>query len=80
VESFDPAEASELLQAYSGRLAFVGGRSDELVTPDVMEASARAFPDSELRWIDECGHYPHREKRGDLVDVLAELTRPPAAS
>ena len=73
VESFDPTEASALLGAYAGPLAFVAGRNDRLVTPEMVQATARAFPRSEIRWIEQCGHYPHREKRDELVEVLTEL-------
>ncbi len=75
VDSFDAHEGSAQLQHYEGPLAFIGGRSDGLVPPRVLEASAEARPDSILRWIDACGHYPHRERCKQLVDLLAELTQ-----
>jgi pimeloyl-ACP methyl ester carboxylesterase len=75
VDSFDPLEGSAQLRSFDGPLAFIGGRSDGLVPPDVVRASAEARPGSILRWIDDCGHYPHRERRDELVELLAQLTR-----
>jgi pimeloyl-ACP methyl ester carboxylesterase len=74
IDSFDAEVASSRLDGYRGPLAFIAGRSDGLVTPDVVDASARAHPGSEIRWIDACGHYPHREQPAQLVAHMAELT------
>lgn len=76
VASFDASEYVADLDRYRGPLAFVGGTSDRLVPPAAMEASAAAHQDrSVLRWMPDCGHYPHHESRDRFVHELAELTR-----
>ncbi|HEY5951583.1 MAG TPA: alpha/beta hydrolase [Kofleriaceae bacterium] len=75
VASFDAREYVAELDRYRGPLAFVGGTSDRLVSPAVMEASAAAHAHrSVLRWMPDCGHYPHHEARDRFVDELAALT------
>jgi len=39
----------------------VWGRNDTITPPDVAESFHRLIPQSELHWIDECGHVPMLE-------------------
>ncbi|NEQ66988.1 MAG: alpha/beta hydrolase [Symploca sp. SIO1B1] len=74
VESFNANEFALKLDQFQGRLAFVGGVSDRLVPPTILEASAASRNNTKLCWITEAGHYPHREQPKQLVKVLTELT------
>lgn len=58
---------------YSGPLLFVGGSADGLVPPRALRASAARRPAAECHIVPACGHFPHRERTDDLVEVLARF-------
>lgn len=39
----------------------IWGKNDTITPPDVAESFHRLIPQSELHWIDECGHVPMLE-------------------
>jgi pimeloyl-ACP methyl ester carboxylesterase len=71
VASFDPLDFGAKLDRYRGPLALIAGGSDGIITPPMVRALARSRPGAELFWIDECGHYPHREQPDRLADALS---------
>ena len=40
----------------------IWGKQDEITPPDVATTFHEGIPDSELHWIDECGHVPMQEQ------------------
>jgi pimeloyl-ACP methyl ester carboxylesterase len=75
VSSFDKNDFAARLERFRGPLAFIGGVSDGLVPPELIVASARSREGAESRVLDECGHYPHRERPVQFASVLEELVR-----
>lgn len=75
VGSFDAGRYCAELDRRRGRLAFVGGCSDGLVTPSMLETSAAAHPGASLDMIEASGHYPHKEQPDVLVRILEARIR-----
>jgi len=51
-------------------VALIWGRNDKITPPDVAEEFHRLLPDSELHWIDNCGHAPMMERPQEFNQVL----------
>jgi pimeloyl-ACP methyl ester carboxylesterase len=49
----------------------VWGRNDKITPPEVAEEFNRLLPDSELHWIDQCGHAPMMERPEEFNEILA---------
>jgi pimeloyl-ACP methyl ester carboxylesterase len=50
----------------------IWGKDDNVTPPDVAEEFHELLPNSELNWIDECGHAPmmeHPDKFNDILEV-----------
>jgi pimeloyl-ACP methyl ester carboxylesterase len=50
------------------------GRNDEILEPSTALRFQECLPDSELKWIEDCGHVPHLGK-WKLFISIAELIR-----
>jgi pimeloyl-ACP methyl ester carboxylesterase len=50
----------------------VWGRNDQVTPPEVAEEFHRLFPDSDLFWIDQCGHAPMMEKPDEFNSIVYE--------
>jgi len=48
----------------------IWGKQDTITPPDVAEEFNRLLPDSELFWIDKCGHAPMMERSAEFNEVL----------
>jgi hypothetical protein len=72
VRSFSPEAFGKALDRYSGPLALVAGMSDGIITPVMVQALATHRPQARLRWMQECGHYPHREQPRELTEILMQ--------
>lgn len=60
----------------------IWGKNDTITPPDVAEEFHELFPDSDLSWIDECGHaamMEHPEEFNKLLDDWFKKRFPPAA-
>ncbi|MDR1661429.1 MAG: alpha/beta hydrolase [Azoarcus sp.] len=53
-------------------LAIQGAR-DEYATLEQIEALKRHAPHTELRVIDDCGHFPFRDAAGTVIDAIADF-------
>lgn len=73
VRSLPADEVREGYDAYSGPLLFVGGSGDGLVPPRALRDSAARRPAAAVHILQECGHFPHRERMGQLVEVLSRF-------
>ena len=75
VSSFDKNDFAARLEHFQGPVAFIGGARDGLVPPELIEASATSRKGAKSRLLEECGHYPHRERPAQFASVLEELAR-----
>lgn len=50
----------------------IWGKQDNITPPEVAEEFKRLLPDSELHWIDRCGHAPMMEQPTEFNRVLDE--------
>ncbi len=51
----------------------IWGNNDTVTPPMVAEEFHRLLPNSELHWIDECGHAPMMERPKEFNEVLSEF-------
>ena len=62
----------------------IWGKQDEITPPDVAVTFKEGIPDSELHWIDQCGHVPMQERPEEFNRIYLEFLRrkvgSPAAS
>jgi len=58
------------------KTCLIWGRNDNVTPPEVAEEFNKRMPNSELFWIDKCGHAPMMEKPHEFNDILeAWLTK-----
>ena len=53
----------------------IWGRNDTVTPPDVAEEFNRLLPNSELFWIDKCGHAPMMEQPKEFNTILEDWLR-----
>jgi len=51
-------------------ICLIWGRNDRVTPPNVAEEFHRLFPDSDLFWIDKCGHAPMMEHPEEFNTIL----------
>jgi len=51
-------------------ICLIWGRNDRVTPPNVAEEFHRLFPDSDLYWIDKCGHAPMMEHPEEFNTIL----------
>ena len=51
-------------------VCLIWGRNDIITPPEVAEEFHAGFPDSDLFWIDECGHAPMMEHPKQFNTIL----------
>lgn len=61
---------SEELKDMTLSTCLIWGKQDTITPPDVAEEFNRLLPNSELHWIDKCGHAPMMEEPEQFNDVL----------
>lgn len=54
-------------------VALIWGKNDKITPPDVAVEFNQLLPDSELSWIDECGHAPMMEQPQEFNKVLEKF-------
>jgi pimeloyl-ACP methyl ester carboxylesterase len=50
----------------------IWGKNDNVTPPEVAEEFNRLLPDSELFWIDKCGHAPMMEQPAEFNEILGK--------
>jgi pimeloyl-ACP methyl ester carboxylesterase len=50
--------------------ALIWGKNDKITPPDVAEEFNKLIPNSELHWIDKCGHAPMMERPEEFNRLL----------
>jgi pimeloyl-ACP methyl ester carboxylesterase len=53
----------------------VWGRDDVILEKDFPQKFVDLIPDSQLEWIENCGHVPHLEKSEDTANVIASFVK-----
>ena len=48
----------------------IWGRNDQVTPPDVADEFNRLLPDSDLYWIDKCGHAPMMEHPQEFIKIM----------
>lgn len=61
---------SEDISAMRLPTCLIWGKQDNITPPEVAEEFKRLLPDSELHWIDQCGHAPMMEQPVDFNRIL----------
>ncbi|MEO5912504.1 MAG: alpha/beta hydrolase [Pelobium sp.] len=56
-------------------VALIWGRNDKITPPEVAEEFHVLLPDSELSWIDHCGHAPMMEQPIAFNEVLSKFLK-----
>ncbi|WP_185868980.1 alpha/beta fold hydrolase [Blattabacterium cuenoti] len=51
-------------------ICLIWGKQDHITPPEVAEEFHRLLPDSELYWIDKCGHVPMMEHPKKFIEIL----------
>ncbi len=54
-------------------VSLIWGRNDKITPPEVADEFHELLPDSELHWIDKCGHAPMMEHPEEFNRVLKEF-------
>ena len=60
----------EELQQITQPVCLIWGRNDTITPPMVAEEFQKLLPNSELHWIDKCGHAPMMEVPGEFNQIL----------
>jgi pimeloyl-ACP methyl ester carboxylesterase len=61
------------LQNIKKPVCLIWGKNDTITPPMVAEEFKKLLPNSELHWIDKCGHAPMMEVPGDFNTILNEF-------
>lgn len=57
-----------------GRIAIGWGRNDRLLLPQQARRAQAAFPDAQLHWFADCGHFPQWDQPDETVRLILETT------
>lgn len=61
---------AEELKNFNVPFCLIWGRNDTITPPDVAEEFHKLLPNSELYWIDKCGHAPMMERPAEFNQLL----------
>lgn len=56
-------------------VALIWGKNDKITPPEVAEEFNTLLPDSELTWIDKCGHAPMMEQPREFNEILNKFLK-----
>ncbi len=56
-------------------VALIWGKNDKITPPEVAEEFNSLLPNSELTWIDNCGHAPMMEKPKEFNEILTKFLK-----
>jgi len=54
-------------------VSLIWGKNDKITPPEVAVEFHECLPDSELHWIDQCGHAPMMEQPGEFNRLLGQF-------
>lgn len=56
-------------------VSIVWGRQDRVCLPRQAARAVARFPDAQLHWLDDCGHFPHWDQPAATVRLVLDGTR-----
>ena len=56
-------------------VALIWGRDDKITPPEVAVEFNQLLPDSELNWVDKCGHAPMMEQPAVFIEFLDKFLK-----
>ena len=69
----DGYKVAKRVSTISQRTLVLWGRDDEILDPKYASRFAEEVPNSELRWVEKCGHVAHLEQPAVMRDALFEF-------
>jgi len=57
-----------------GRVVIGWGRQDRVTSPKQSKPARELFPDANVHWFDDCGHFPHWDQPEETVRVILGAT------
>ena len=69
----DGYKVAKRVSAISQKTLVLWGRDDEILDPKYAQRFAEEVPNSELRWVEKCGHVAHLEQPTVMRDALFEF-------
>jgi len=69
----DGYKVAKRVSTISQRTLVLWGRDDEILDPKYARRFAEEVPNSELRWVEKCGHVAHLEQPAVMRDALFEF-------
>lgn len=61
----------------AGRLALVWGSRDLVTPPSQAGRATELYPHATLRWIEDCGHFPHWDQPDETARFILDFTDAP---
>lgn len=55
-------------------LVIVWGKNDRVCFPQQAQRALKAFPDAELIWFENCGHFPQWNRTEETIKLILETT------
>lgn len=71
----DKASIRNELHRIKAPTLLIWGKQDEITPPDVATTFDEGIPDSELHWIDQCGHVPMQERPEQFNAIYLDFLR-----
>jgi pimeloyl-ACP methyl ester carboxylesterase len=59
----------------NGQVILGWGRNDRVTLPTQASRAQELFPDAELHWFDDCGHFPHWDQPERTARLILEATK-----
>ena len=70
-----PAQQGVPVGTLRQKTLIVWGRQDRVCLPRQAARAVARFPDAQLHWLDDCGHFPHWDQPEETVRLVLEATR-----
>ena len=72
--AYGPAQEGAPAGTLRGRLAIGWGTQDRVCLPRQAARAQAAFPDAELHWFSDAGHFPHWDQPAGTVRLILDTT------
>lgn len=78
--AFGPAQEGSPAGSTRGRIVIGWGRKDRVCLPVQASRAQALFPDAQVHWFDDCGHFPQWDSPAETVRVILDATSVDAGS
>jgi pimeloyl-ACP methyl ester carboxylesterase len=72
--AYGECQAGAVLGAIEGRVVIGWGRCDRVCLPRQAKRALASFPDAQLHWFPDCGHFPHWDAPRETTRLILEVT------